>query len=59
MTNEVQRALEAADQCIADMVDVYGRHCSMLVLDEAVKSLRDDAGKKVKLALRSLEAKAA
>lgn len=36
-------ACQAAEQCITDLVEVYGRGCSMLVLDEAVKSLRDDA----------------
>ncbi len=36
-------ALKAAQQCITDFLDVYGRGCSMLVLDEAAKSLRNDA----------------
>lgn len=36
-------ALKASQQCITDFLDVYGRHCSMLILDEAVKSLRNDA----------------
>lgn len=44
-------ACQAAEQCITDLFDVYGRGCSMLVLDEAVKSLRDDALKLIKQAV--------
>lgn len=45
-------ALRASEQCIEDFLDVYKRGCSMLVLDEAVKSLRDDALRRVKVALQ-------
>ena len=44
-------ALNASRQCIADVVDYYGRRVSMMSLDEAVKSLKNDAGKLVKNAL--------
>lgn len=40
-------ALKAAQQCITDFLDVYGRGCSVLVLDEAAKSLKHDALKLV------------
>jgi hypothetical protein len=46
----MHEACEAAQQCIQDLLDVYSRGCSMLVLDEAVKSLRDDALRKMKAA---------
>lgn len=48
---ERDEALKASQQCITDFLDVYGRGCSMLVLDEAVKSLRDDALRLVRRAL--------
>lgn len=44
-------ACEATEQCIVDFIDVYKRGCSMLILDEAVKSLRDDALRLVRKAL--------
>jgi hypothetical protein len=47
----MHEACEAAQQCIEDLLDVYTHGCSMLVLDEAVKSLRDDALRKIKAAL--------
>lgn len=52
---ENSEALKASQQCIADFLDVYGRGCSMLVLDEAVKSLRDDALPLVKRCLTKIE----
>ena len=45
-------ALRAAEQCIEDFLEAYRRDCARLVLDEAAKSLRDDALKRVKAALR-------
>lgn len=50
--NKVVEALRASEQCIEDFLDVYKRGCSMLVMDEAVKDLRDDALRSVKAALR-------
>ncbi|MCX6217578.1 hypothetical protein [Spirosoma sp.] len=49
---DMLQALLAAQQCIRDMVDVYGRGASMLVLDEAVKDLKNDAGKLVNAAIK-------
>jgi hypothetical protein len=51
-----QQALEAAEQCIVDFLEAYKRDCTMLVLDLAVQSLRDDALPKVRAARRSLAA---
>lgn len=48
-------ACRAAEQCITDLLDVYGRGASMLVLDEAVKSLRDDALKLIVKAIAKTE----
>lgn len=48
---ERDEALKASQQCITDFLDVYGCGCSMLVLDDAVKSLRDDALRLVRRAL--------
>jgi hypothetical protein len=44
-------AAEAAQQCIADLLEVYGNGGSMAALDLAVKSLRADAGKRVSSAI--------
>lgn len=53
---EAIEALEAAQQCITDFIDVYKRGCSLLILDEAVKSLRDDALRKIKKVLEHRDA---
>ena len=37
---ELLAACEAAEQCIADFLDVYTRGCSMQVLDLAVRDLK-------------------
>lgn len=44
-------ACKANEQCIEDFLQVYQRGASMLVLDEAVKSLRDDGLKVTRRAL--------
>ncbi len=49
---DMLQALLAAQQCIRDMVEAYRNDCARFVLDEAVKSLRDDAGKLVDAALK-------
>lgn len=51
-TPDLLVALHASVQCISDLLDVYGRGCSMVVLDEAVKSCRDDALKLARAALK-------
>lgn len=48
---ERDEALKASQQCITDFLDVYGRGCSMIVLDEAAKSLSNDALRLVKRSL--------
>lgn len=50
----VSQALEAAEQCIVDFLDVYKRGCSMMTLDQAVLSLRDDALFRVRQALKDV-----
>lgn len=40
---ELLAACKAAQQCIVDFIELYKRDGAKLVLDEAVKSLRDDA----------------
>jgi hypothetical protein len=40
---EMLQACEATAQCITDFLELYKRGCSNIVMDEAVKSLRDDA----------------
>lgn len=45
----------AAEQCIADFIEVYTRGASMVVLDEAVKSLKNDALKAVRAAIAKAE----
>jgi hypothetical protein len=45
-------ALQAAEQCMADFIEVYKRGASMVVFDEAVKSMRSDALAKVRAALK-------
>jgi hypothetical protein len=52
-------ALKAAHQCITDFLDVYGRGCSVLVLDQAAKSLKNDALKLVNRCLAKPELEAA
>lgn len=54
---DLYEACEAADRCISDFLDVYGRDCSLVVLDQAVISLRDDALRLVKLALKKAKPK--
>lgn len=44
-------AVEAANQCITDFIEVYKKGASMLVFDQAVISLREDALANVKSAL--------
>ena len=44
-------ACEASQQCITDVLEIYGRGGSYAALDEAVKSLRDDALRLTKIAL--------
>lgn len=51
----MQEALEATQQCITDFLALYGRGCALIVLDEAVKSLRDDALVQVRAALLDAE----
>lgn len=48
------QALEAAEQCIADFIEVYKRDCARVVYDEAVKSLRSDALVKIRKALKEV-----
>lgn len=48
-----QQALEAAEQCIVDFIEVYKRGCSMQTLDLAVGSLKTDALPKIRAALRA------
>ena len=48
---DLYAAAEAALQCITDFLEVYKRGGSMLVMDEAVKSLRDDALRLTRAAL--------
>ncbi len=55
---ERDEALKAAQQCITDFLDVYGRGCSVLVLDEAAKSLKNDALKLVNRCLAKPELEA-
>lgn len=45
-------ALRAAEQCIADFIEAYSRDCAKVVLDLAVKSLRDDALPKLRERLK-------
>ena len=47
----LRAACEVSEQCINDFIEVYKRDCSLLVFDEAVKSLRDDALRLVRIAL--------
>lgn len=56
---ERDEALKAAQQCITDFLDVYGRGCSVLVLDQAAKSLKNDALKLVNRCLAKPELEAA
>lgn len=49
---ELVVACEASEQCLTDLIDVYTRGCSMVVLDEAVRSCRDDALRRVQAAIR-------
>lgn len=44
-------ACDAAQQCITDLVEVYARGAALVVLDEAVKSLRSDALAKIRSAI--------
>ena len=48
---ELVAACEASNQCITDLIEVYTNQSSLLILDEAVKSLRDDALKLARAAL--------
>ena len=48
-------ALESAKQCIEDAVDVYSRGGSMIILDEAMRSLKYDALPRIKAALELFE----
>lgn len=48
---ELLEACMAANQCIDDALEIYKRGGSLLVLDEAMKSLKNDAGKLVKAAI--------
>ena len=48
-------ALKAAKQCIEDAVDVYSRGGSMIILDEAMRSLKYDALPRIKAALELFE----
>ncbi|WP_313444560.1 hypothetical protein [Brevundimonas sp.] len=52
-------ALEASDQCIRDAVEVYSNGGSLVVMDLAISSLKNDAGKKVSKALAALKTTAA
>lgn len=57
MTTQLQQAkeaLEANEQCINDFIELYKRGCANTVMDEAVKSLRDDALKSTRNALAAL-----
>ena len=47
----LRKACEASEQCITDLLEVYGNGGSMLILDEAVKSLKNDALKLVRKAM--------
>lgn len=53
---ELLAACEAAEQCIADFLDVYTRGCSMQVLDLAVRDLKVDALRRIKAALEKATA---
>lgn len=53
---ELEAACRASEQCIVDFLEVYKRGAAMLVLDEAVKSLRDDALRSVRKALTRIRA---
>lgn len=57
MTNQsalALAALRANEQCIADFVEMYKRGCSNIVMDEAVKSLKNDALKLTRAAIADL-----
>lgn len=44
------QALHAAEQCMSDVLTYYQNGCSILVMDEAMKSLKNDGLKLVKAA---------
>lgn len=48
-------ASKASKQCITDFIEIYKRGASNIVMDEAVKSLRDDALKLVRAAIKQVE----
>lgn len=50
-------ACKANEQCIVDVIALYKAGCSNLVMDEAIKSLRDDALKLTRAALERAEVK--
>ena len=47
----LREALKSNEQCVTDFIEVYKRGASMLFMDEAVKSLRDDGLKLARAAL--------
>lgn len=55
MTTDARKALEAAEQCITDLLEVYTRGCSMQTLDLAVGELKRDALPLIRAALRDLD----
>lgn len=51
---QLVEACEAAEQCMADFIELYKRGCAMVAFDEAVKSMRVDGLVKVRVALTAL-----
>ena len=50
-TKELLEADEAAVQCIVDFLECYKCDCARVVMDEAVKSLKNDALPKLRAAI--------
>lgn len=52
---ELLEADEAAIQCIVDFLECYKNDCARIVMDEAVKSLKNDALPKLRAAVAKAE----
>jgi hypothetical protein len=51
------KANESAIECIEDFIELYKRDCALIVLDQSVMSLRDDALCQARKARRMVQQK--